>query len=783
MVMRRYVALLLLVLTVCGQYDLDDNYRDHRGGDGLDPLDRGRHLPSDLDMDYDGHSSGRKNMKISDTYTVIQGSSQKCEKITVPLCSTIQYNQTQFPNILNHHTQEEAGEDVMQFAPLVKVNCNQWLKFFLCSVYIPFCSGMPTPVPPCRSLCEDAKKGCENLMNKFGFQWPEPLRCSRFPTEQPCVVYNGSKDDSSRHPHSGMAVPMPGSFPNQNLGGTPVEDPFYGTGHGIGDAKIEIQSGNTGSTNIDANQAYVQVAHDLDQYILSHGRPKLAADKRFTCFPDYKVSSSASYHFDVLNETLTGCGVPCRKTFFTDYERKIVRYWVVGWSVLCAVSTAFTCLTFLTDRRRFMYPERPIIFLSMCFLFISVCYIIGFVLHHNWACNSDQTDVMKTVRQSLQKRKFTASVAASVVTKFEGLYEQVVTMGSEVAGCTILAGVYYFFTMAAAAWWVILTFTWFQAAGLKWSHEAIEAKSHFFHLAVWLFASVMSVSLLGTRNIDGDPLSGICGVGNWNTETLQVFIIAPMAICLVLGILFFLSGFVSLIRIRKFMKNDDSVKIEKLEKLMLKISVFSVFYNVPTIISLACYVYEALLLDTWLFTWYREWCKANKQFPCSPLVTNDPAAPARPEFVVFMIKYLMILMVGITSGFWVWSKKTLIKWGSCDPTCFTAKSPAMTPPPSHPMHTLTHGAGGQPKPEIPGAAGVPFYSFPPTEGLASTEMHYYHQVQSQEATAALLPQSHHHGLPTPSTSTTLNPVHFGTNRTPAGAYNNQQSQMAPLFRP
>ena len=34
----------------------------------------------------------------------------------------------------------------------------------------------------------------------------------------------------------------------------------------------------------------------------------------------------------------------------------------------------------------------------------------------------------------------------------------------------------------------------------------------------------------------------------------------------------------------------------------------------------------------------------------------------RPDFAVFMIKYLMLLMVGITSGFWIWSGKTIQSW-------------------------------------------------------------------------------------------------------------------------
>ncbi|KAF7650743.1 hypothetical protein LDENG_00121490 [Lucifuga dentata] len=105
-----------------------------------------------------------------------------CQPITVPLCNDLHYTETVMPNSLGHKTQEDAGLEVHQFFPLVKVGCSPYLKPFLCSVYIPECvSGKSQP--PCRSICELAKSGCEELMKKFGFQWPERLNCENYPTE------------------------------------------------------------------------------------------------------------------------------------------------------------------------------------------------------------------------------------------------------------------------------------------------------------------------------------------------------------------------------------------------------------------------------------------------------------------------------------------------------------------------------------------------------------------------------------------------------------------------
>lgn len=86
------------------------------------------------------------------------------------------------PNLLGHKRQDDAGLEVHQFTPLVKVQCSPHLRPFLCSVYTPKCvSGQPQT--PCRTLCEQARSGCEALMNKFGFHWPDSLRCEAYTTE------------------------------------------------------------------------------------------------------------------------------------------------------------------------------------------------------------------------------------------------------------------------------------------------------------------------------------------------------------------------------------------------------------------------------------------------------------------------------------------------------------------------------------------------------------------------------------------------------------------------
>jgi len=165
--------------------------------------------------------------------------------------------------------------------------------------------------------------------------------------------------------------------------------------------------------------------------------------------------------------------------------------------------------------------------------------------------------------------------------------------------------------------------------------------------------------------VSGDILSGVCNVGLWDVDSLRGFVLAPLFVYLVLGTVFLLAGFVSLFRIRTVMKHDGT-KTDKLEKLMIRIGVFSVLYTVPALIVLACLFYEQAYFDHWMLTWNMEICSrpghlSIYSIPC-PVGERSRDLGRKPDFEVFMIKYLMALIVGITSSFWIWSGKTFTSW-------------------------------------------------------------------------------------------------------------------------
>ncbi|XP_034950845.1 frizzled-2 [Chelonus insularis] len=521
----------------------------------------------------------------------------RCEPITINLCLHLPYNQTMMPNLLKHQKQEDAGQDIHQYAPLVKVHCSPDLRFFLCLMYAPVCTILEKPLPPCRSICERARAGCERIMRNFGFQWPLSLDCSKLPEygDDPEVLCVGTNETSPSR--SSTTIQPPLRIP-----------------------RPEFQPAWTG-----------QIPYGGTTGFRTHG---------FACPVQFRVPESFGYSLKFKTETVKDCAAPCNEMFFSETQKQFARVWIGTWASLCAASCFFTFLTFLIDTDRFRYPERPIIFLSVCYLMVALVYIVGWAAKNNISC-----------REPLPPPE---SMQVQMVST--------ITQGTKHELCTLLFMVLYFFGMASSIWWVILTLTWFLAAGLKWGHEAIEANSQYFHLAAWAAPAIKTVTILAMGKVDGDILSGVCYVGLWNVDALRGFVLAPLCVYLVLGTAFLLAGFVSLFRIRTVMKHDGT-KTDKLEKLMIRIGIFSVLYTVPALIVIACLFYEQAYFDDWMLTWHKDMCTRPStmslySIPCPVERIKD----TRPEFEVFMIKYLMAMIVGITSSFWVWSSKTLTSW-------------------------------------------------------------------------------------------------------------------------
>lgn len=483
---------------------------------------------------------------------------RSCDPIKLDLCRDIGYNVTGMPNVVNHTLVKDAELTLQTFTPLIQYGCSSNLRFFLCSAYLPMCTEkVKTTIGPCRPLCEKVKNKCQPVLIDFGFPWPDALNCSQFPAE-----------NNEKH----MCMPGPEEE---------VTDPR---------------------------------SHDLPGY--NNSKYKQKPRRKPVTHKPVDVPCGRYRHpekYVYINRT-DRCALKCdQNEAFSGRDKWFADVWMSIWAGLCFVSTLFTVLTFLIDSQRFKYPERPIIFLSMCYNFYSIAYIVRLIAgRDSIAC--DNYDSHSKTRILIQE-------------------------GLENTDCAIVFLLLYFFGTASALWWVVLTLTWFLAAGLKWGHEAIQLHSTFFHAAAWALPAIKTITILVMRDVDADELVGICYVGNQNNDTLIGFAIAPLLAYLIIGTSFIVAGIIAMFKIRRRVR-DDGVRTDKLEVLMIRIGVFSVLYTVPTVCVIACLFYEYVNRDSWYF--------ANSD--------NSP------KIQIFMLKVFMNLIVGITSGMWICSSKTITSW-------------------------------------------------------------------------------------------------------------------------
>jgi len=561
---------------------------------------------------------------------------EKCEEITIPMCKGIGYNYTRLPNQFNHETQDEAGLEVHQFWPLVEIQCSPDLRFFLCSMYTPICmESYQNPLPACRSVCERARLGCVPLMQQYGFAWPKRMSCDKLPE------YGGKElcMDAQAQDAEERGMGLGGSPGSPGSPGPRVTRPNY--------PKPSSPHKVDGSAKTPGTCSCPRCGGDV------YGGNKLVQLRPGDQFFNRSLAWAGQ----------PNCAAPCHSPYFhTERDMEFTELWLSVWSVLCCVSTSLTFATFLMDTSRFSYPERPIMFLSFCYLLVSVGFLIRVTAGHELvSCQAQRPGQGRTYDNQLMSR-------AGLESSSEGVL------------CTTVFVLIYFFYMASGVWWVVLTFTWFLSAGLKWAQESISRLAQWYHLVAWTLPMLQTVAALLSSSIEGDPVAGICHIGVRKSNTMIGFILTPLISYLLVGISFLSAGFISLFRIRNIIKSQGGpAKIDKFEKLMVKIGIFSVLYIVPAGTVIAVAFYEVVSVSSW-----------ERSYLCPSCV--PPHLRSGPNFSILMLKYFMTLAVGITSGFWIWSGKTLESWRTFIPRLIgfyhNNKGPAADTEPK--LSTTTH---------------------------------------------------------------------------------------------
>ncbi|XP_053209274.1 frizzled-like [Panonychus citri] len=535
-------------------------------------------------------SSSSLNPTLERPKVIANNNRRRCETITIASCKDIGYNETIFPNLRNHVSQQHAGFELHDLAPLIKINCSEDLKLLLCSVFFPPCTMLETPLPPCRSICLSSKNGCEHVVIAFGFVWPDYLDCNKFTNDEPCVSRTGNSFTS--------------------------------------DTSININSQDPPLTGI---HAYNYNPNNGDS---------INKNNRFACPVHLAAPKNSGYILRLNGKSYPDCATPCDGLLFNKNDKKIINGWIFICSIACLLSSLFTLFTHLLEPRRFGYPEKALQFISICYAVISLVHIVGFTFGDSISCN-----------QPFPPPEDNPNVPMI----------STITQGTSKSFCTLTFMFLYFFGHSSYIWFTIMTLTWFIAFSCGWGREGFERITTWFHVFAWAVPCAEVFRVIALNRIEGDPLSGVCYHNFWNRgDHIQLTDSGLYLFYLSCSIVFLFIGFYYSIRLHQELKADRR-DTYKMDNLLLRVSIFSIFYLISSFILIACNIYETTNLDSWMLDWQQNVClRPDSGIPC-PFTSSDKM-PRKPNLWYFLLKYAARLVPGITLSIHLFSHKTLDSW-------------------------------------------------------------------------------------------------------------------------
>lgn len=317
-----------------------------------------------------------------------------------------------------------------------------------------------------------------------------------------------------------------------------------------------------------------------------------------TSFKTTKSPGNCPENFTEISDTM--CGPQCdRDAFFETSQKRISELWILVLSAICFLFTLSSLITFWCEPLRFGYPEKPILFLVLCYNLLSICYLERLLFHG-----------------SRKKSNYSG--------------ERLCVSSPQCLASFI--GISYF-SLSATSWWVIFALCWYLSSEKQWSSEALEMKSGLFHVLAWLVPLVPPLFALIWEAVNQNELTGICQSTN--------FILIPMFIMLSVGVVLTLLTLRSLGGLRYEMR-ENAFNI-KLRQIKARLSLFTSIYLIST--------FSAIVLE------YIESLEPTSVAQCEQF--ENICKPIKPYSAGYsMARIFFVLSSGTFAGMWVWSKKT-----------------------------------------------------------------------------------------------------------------------------
>ena len=307
----------------------------------------------------------------------------------------------------------------------------------------------------------------------------------------------------------------------------------------------------------------------------------------------------------VYIEKVQSCTLECMKDgLFTIDEKQLAERWISALSCICGILCFASILCFLSNYSETSFPERTIFFIAVCYFFYVVGYIIRIV------CSREGVTCQK-----------------------ENDRHYLLVDGSGNVSCAATFLLSYFFSMVQSLWWVILCLTWFLSAGMRWTTEAIQSKSFWYHAIAWIVPLCKTIVVLVWRKIDVNELTGVCSIGNRyeNLRALRYLVLGPLFCYLIMASMFLFFGLTCIFRLPVNKQENQLLERKKSQQLLLPIGSYAALHTLFSTFILASYFYEYVNKNSWY---------------------HDPKSMG-PNFAVFLTRIISDFSIGISASLWL----------------------------------------------------------------------------------------------------------------------------------
>uniref|UniRef100_A0A182QA81 Frizzled receptor 3 n=1 Tax=Anopheles farauti TaxID=69004 RepID=A0A182QA81_9DIPT len=573
------------------------------------------------------------------------------------------------PQSTKHGRLKSTGSStITSLRPVIDSGCSKQALFLFCSSLFPLCSTTaPRPVHPCRSLCEQVRKDCfsEPPHSKL---WPAYLDCRALPQPEKhelCMQVPSDATGSVKHraghggggPHYHLPVATgapPLATVTQEASVEPSGKPSWSIANltsllnhvggvagagGIGPVVGSSSGQLAGTGRMDG--AVATWSERINSILLPNGVGSgLSIGTETVVVPGGATSQRASgcpanYTLE-YDRCVPRCG-PSIDALYSQRQKELVETWTLVLSAVCFIFTLTSLVSFWAKPSKLEYPDRPILFMTLCYNLLGLCYLERTILH--------------------SPRRVEAAVELMLLDAPGGATSPSTSRSSDcsiTSQCLAYYIIKHYLLLSASTWWLIFGLCWYLSTAKQWSCEALERKSGLFHVLAWVVPFAAPIGALLRGHIQRFELTGFC--------TARGFTELPVLLLLLTGAVLVSLALAALTRLRLCWNQ----RAPHLGRVFGRVLLFAICYLLPALSATICMMLERVEHEL-------EPCPQGEAAEeCSAHRT----APPHFSLIPTVLRLALTLLGGGMVGGWLWTRQSSdTETGGSKKACFNA-SPA-----------------------------------------------------------------------------------------------------------